>query len=327
VARDAFPTKDFLPGRDDVGRRLDRVVRRLLPSASLSSVFQAIRTGAVLVGGRAVAGAYRVRPGDVIRVRADLAEAGVAHAAPLPEATPPDWLASAIVLENDHLLVLNKPRGLLVHGEGSVEVAVRSYLAPKLPVSLSFLPGPLHRLDRNTSGLLVFGKSLPGAQHFSGLLKAGAVGKLYLGLLEGALLERSEWVDPLERRSHDAVTRQSDDGAVARTAAIPLLRSDRFTLAALQIATGFTHQIRAQAKIHGHPLAGDRKYGGSPRTGGYFLHAWILELHEPDELLGLARIVAPPPPRAVALLRAELGQAVVDAVLATAHQFPLPFSR
>ena len=327
MARGSFPTRDFLPGRDDVGRRLDRVVRRLLPSAPLSRIFQAIRTGEIQVGGRVAAGAYRVREGDVIRVRAELAEESAVQAIRPPTDAPPDWLLSAILLENEHLLVLNKPRGLLVHGEGSVEQAVRAYLAPRLPASLSFVPGPLHRLDRNTSGLLAFGKSLSGARLFSELLRQGAIGKLYLGLLEGALAERAEWEDTLIRTSRDASTRQSAGGANARTTAVPLLRGGRLTLAAIQIATGFTHQIRAQAQIHGYPLAGDRKYGGSPRPGGYLLHAWILELPAHNDLLGFTRIVAAPPPRTVALLRDELGEGPVDALLAGAGQFPLPFSR
>ncbi len=302
-------------------------MRRLLPSAPLSRIFQAIRKGEILVGGRAVAGSYRVQEGDVIRVRADLAKAGFAKATHPEAEAPAEWLSSAILLESDHLLVVNKPRGLLVHGEGSVERAIRAYLAPKLPASLSFLPGPLHRLDRNTSGLLAFGKSLAGSRRFSSLLKSGAIGKLYLGLLDGALLTRVEWEDALERKGRDGVTMQSSGGVTARTAVVPLLQSDRFTLSALQIATGFTHQIRAQAKIHGHPLAGDRKYGGSSRPGGYLLHAWILELSEPDELLGFARIVAPPPSQMLSFLRVELGGRAIDALLASAEGFPLPFSK
>ncbi len=325
MARESFLMRDFRPGRDDLGRRLDRVVRRLLPAAPLSRVFQAIRTGEVLVGERAVAGAYRLSDGDVIRIRADLFESGSAQTLPAREGTPPRWLSSAILFENEHLLILNKPRGLLVHGEGSVERAVRAYLAPSLPAALSYAPGPLHRLDRNTSGALVFGKSLQGSRLFTHLLREGAIGKLYLGLLEGSLSERAEWEDSLERTSREAITRPSARGPVARTFVLPLLRSHRFTLAALQIATGFTHQIRAQARIHGHPLAGDIKYGGAPCPGGYLLHAWILELPATGELLGITRVVAPPPPESLSRLRLELGGEPVDSLLGNAERFPLPF--
>lgn len=343
--------RTLIPGSDDLGRRLDRVMRRLLPAVPLSGLFRAIRTGEILVGGqgpggRLVDGKYRLRRGDTILVGPRLAEslpsaragdvaaeqtdagvrAGAARrsAKDLASGEAPEaggdrsWLRPAIILETEDLLVLNKPRGLVVHGKDSVEEVVRAYLAPRIPPSLSFLPGPLHRLDRNTTGLLVFGKSLAGARLFTGRLRSGGVAKRYLALLEGRLTEEVRWADRLSRDRGARITREAGEGRIARTHARPLVHTDRYTLAAVSIETGLTHQIRAQAALHGHPLAGDRKYGAAPFPGGYLLHAWILELEGEGGTHGVGRLLAPPPAATVATLGELFGRASIDRLLATA---------
>jgi 23S rRNA pseudouridine955/2504/2580 synthase len=199
------------------------------------------------------------------------------------------------------LLVLNKPPGLLVHGPESLDIQVQAYLAGKLPPSLSFKPGPLHRLDKPTSGIVVFSETLEGARRFSALLQERRIGKRYLALVDGSLEEEATWEDILVRdrelrksfidatadagisaaagdRIPAAKATAKDAAKHARTRVYPLARAAGYTLVMLEIDTGRTHQIRAQAAAHGHPLAGDRKYGGSPQQGGFLLHAGVLEL-------------------------------------------------
>jgi 23S rRNA pseudouridine955/2504/2580 synthase len=177
--------------------------------------------------------------------------------------------------------------GLAVHGPDSLETRVRTYLAPKLSPSLSFKPGPLHRLDKPTGGIIVFSTSLAGAQRFSALLRSRSIRKTYLALLDGVLERDETWEDALvrdrERGKSFTADAGDDDAKEARTRVYPLAHtgSDQrsaATLARLEIDTGRTHQIRAQAAAHGHPLSGDRKYGGRPQRGGFLLHAWMLEL-------------------------------------------------
>ena len=190
-----------------------------------------------------------------------------------------------VLWENDDFLVLDKPRGTLVHGSGGLDGPVRRYLLPRLPPSLAFAPGPLHRLDRNTTGVLFFAKSIGGARLFSRALREGRTRKTYIALVEGDLRGTAVWEDTLRRDEKSRVTRPSPaappgteggppaSGKTARSAARPLLRGKGLTLCEIVIGTGRTHQIRAQAAAHGHPLAGDVKYGGKPFPGGYFLHA------------------------------------------------------
>jgi 23S rRNA pseudouridine955/2504/2580 synthase len=192
-----------------------------------------------------------------------------------------------ILFESPDFLVLNKPAGLAVHGEGSLDTLAQAYLAPKIPPSLSFRPGPLHRLDKPTSGVIVFSASLAGARRFSALLRSRALTKGYLALVEGVIETGGVWEDELVR-DHERQKTLSFSGhyppmespKTARTRFKPLRIKPPYTLLQLELDTGRTHQIRAQAAAHGHPLAADRKYG-SPQPGDLLLHAWFLET--PDE--------------------------------------------
>ncbi|MFP3042706.1 RluA family pseudouridine synthase [Treponema primitia] len=296
---------------DDDGRRLDRILRKALPDIPLSAIHSLLRKRRILVDGVPGKPADRVRTGAAIRVPIIPPDTG-ANTAPVkaetttPAKKPPDL---EVLREAAGLLVLNKPAGLTVHGPDSLEEAVQAYLAGKISPSLSFTPGPLHRLDRPTSGIIVFSTSIEGARNFSALLRERRISKTYLALLDG-LLDRDEtWEDtlirdrelgksftaretslqnaqktPLQNASaghRDAET--GEDGFKdARTRVYPLTQSTmaKTTLARLEIDTGRTHQIRAQAAAHGHPLAGDRKYGGSGQQAGFLLHAWTLDLPE-----------------------------------------------
>ena len=300
---------EFVAGANDAGRRLDRVVRKFLGEVSLGAIYRAIRTGSVLVNGAKRREDYRVHSGDKLRFakklidESDLQTSDRAGETDPARAEPAVSLTAPIVFENEHILILNKPRGMLVHGHDSLEQEVRAYLTPKLPPSLSFRPGPLHRIDRNTSGLVTFGISIRGAERFTELLSAGQIRKIYLALVDGTLRRAAVWTDPLARDTAHRVTRIDPSGKTAVTRAIPLISAKGRTLAAIEIETGRTHQIRAQAALHGHPLSGDRKYG-SIHVHPYLLHAFLLRPSRLDPILGFASLSAPLPPAATKLLRA-----------------------
>jgi 23S rRNA pseudouridine955/2504/2580 synthase len=307
---------------DDGGRRLDRVLRKALPDMPLSAIHSLLRKGRILVNGVPGKAADRVRSGATIRVPVYDSDTAVPlppeqHMAPnlMPNLMPNSDLD--ILREDADFLVLNKRAGLAVHGpdKESLEALVRAYLAPKLPPSLSFRSGPLHRLDKPVSGVIVFSKSLEGARSFSALLRERRIRKTYLALLEGILDRDETWEDVLERdrklgksfvaRGHAPATGE-DAPREARTRVQPLAHStgagtNGATLARLEIDTGRTHQIRVQAAAHGHPLAGDSAYGGGPLetgvrySGRFLLHACSLELPG-NALPGLPRRLEAPLP-------------------------------
>jgi 23S rRNA pseudouridine955/2504/2580 synthase len=270
-------------GADDDGRRLDRILRKALPDLPLSGVYRLLRQKRALVNGLPAKADARVRSGQTIRLEGFIHDGG--------GRVPPDGLRAApakkplrIIWEGAGILALDKETGICVHGPDSLDEQARAYLERKLPASLSFKPGPLHRLDRPSSGVVVFSTSLEGARIFSTLLRARLLKKRYLALVDGKIEEAAFWEETLVRDTRRKKTGASPAaqspgrrGKTARTRVFPLAAGDAYSLVLFEIETGRTHQIRSQAAFHGHPLAGDRKYGGSFLEGGLLLHALSLE--------------------------------------------------
>lgn len=285
-------------GTNDDGRRIDTVLRRVLSRLPLSRIYRALRAGEIRMDGARAKPGARVRAGAVIEVAARLLDQGSGEVES-PSADPGP-VQAMIVARTGHLLVLNKPKGIPVQGGSNLgtrplDEMVRAYLAGS-GASLSFRPGPLHRLDRNTSGLVVFSVSIEGARRFSAAIRDGRLRKYYLALLGGRLTGTEVWRDPLVRDPVRRLTRVSNASGKAvreaETRVTPLLAGREATLALCRLVTGRAHQIRAHAAAHGLPLYGDRKYGGTG-DGGYLLHALRLELEDPDPLLGSLRYSAP----------------------------------
>ncbi len=298
--------RDFPVGSDDAGRRLDVVARKLLSDLPLARLLKAIRQGDVRVNGLKATPERRLDAGEELSVWAPL----VQQKAPVPgssKALPPEFF-SWILNESPDLLVLNKPSGLLVHPgdhrgqrkpstELTLAEVVKLWWQGRFATSLSFQPGPLHRLDRNTSGILVFSLTLRGARQFSKWMTEHHVQKTYFTLLSGELRQETLCTLPLvrqdqERSTRVAETKLGENGLSAQTRFIPLTQHRGLTLAKVMIDGGRTHQIRAHAAALGYPLRGDTKYG-APQAGPWWLHAYSLTL--PNDSLGWQSLQAPFP--------------------------------
>ena len=185
-----------------------------------------------------------------------------------------------ILLQTTDLLIINKPAGISVHGDHSIDTLLSGaavQLSADIPPSarfashplqsLSFKPGPLHRLDKDTTGVLCFSQTLAGAQWFSQCLREKMVGKYYLGVVRGAM--------PSQR-----ITAEDESGkTMTQCYSLSYNRRIDASLILFKLITGKKHQIRKHTASVGHPLAGDRKYrGGNPLHGckHYLLHAWRL---------------------------------------------------
>ena len=271
------PRTAFRVLTDDVDRRVDRVVRRLLPRLPLARLYQALREGDIRVNGARVTPATRTRTADLIWVdRALAATGGVAcPARGRPATGRPAAPPLAVLYRDADILVVDKPAGLAVHGEDdSVLARLAEYPLPRRP-ALSFAPAPVHQLDRVTSGALVVALTLAAARSWSAALRSGMVVKLYLAVVAGDLRTPpggALWEDRLlyDRRVRRA--RSDPAGAiararvwsVARAAGAPAARRPA-TLLLVRLHTGRRHQIRAQAAGRGHALLGDLRYAAVPR--------------------------------------------------------------
>ena len=275
---------------DDEGRRLDRILRKALRDLPLSAIHRLIRQGSVQIDGKPATASLRIQKGQSIII--NLAEPLIY--APLIKKSIKISVTLEIIYENQGLIIINKPSGIPVHGgkgikSESLETLVRSYLEPKIPPSLSFRPGPLHRLDTNSSGLIAFSTNLEGARLFSQLMKDRRIKKTYLTIVEGKIKKAEIWQDELIRDDGEkrSFASQESSSKTAITRIKPIAGNETYTLIQADIETGRTHQIRAQAASRGHPLFGDKKYGARlirPACGKsttFLLHAFRMEFPPP----------------------------------------------
>jgi 23S rRNA pseudouridine955/2504/2580 synthase len=271
---------ELITGENDKDRRLDRILRKALPDYPLPLLHRLLRQKQVLVDGKPCNAQERIGCGAKISILGGSFKKTKKSAPAYRYTCSGNMPPLDILWEGDGLIAVNKPSGLAVHGTDSLDTIVNSYLLEKLPHSLSFKPGPLHRLDKPSSGIIVFSTTLEGARLFSSLMHEQKIRKTYLAVIEGVLEKEEIWQDKLLRdcqKKKTFVSKGASNSKVAITKVIPLSSNNNYTLIKAEIPTGRTHQIRAQAAFHGYPLAGDIKYGGKITKTHFLLHAWKIE--------------------------------------------------
>jgi len=268
---------------DYAGLRLDAALARLFPEHSRSRLQGWLRSGAILVDGAPADAKRKVHGGETVRC--------AVPPAPTFEAAAED-IPLPIVFEDGCLIVIDKPAGLVVHpGNGNERGTLMNALLHHAP-ELARLPraGIVHRLDKDTSGLMVVARTLAAQTHLVRALAARRVKRHYLALVHGRVETAGSVDAPIGRhpvqRIKMAVVKQG--GKEARTHYTPIERFDRCTLLECRLETGRTHQIRVHMAAIGHPLVGDPVYGkkksGDARLdafGRQALHAFRLALAHP----------------------------------------------
>lgn len=268
---------------DATGRRLDAFLAEALPAVSRTWVGESIAAGSVLVNGRRAKPAQRIAGGDVIE--------GTMTERSALTATPQS-IPLAIVYQDADLAVIDKPAGLVVHpAPGHARDTLANALVAHFPqaagVGGTERPGIVHRLDRDTSGLIVVALSHAAHQALQRQIAQRTAGREYLALVRGAPRPAYGIIDvPVGR--HPADRRRMAAHGIrarsARTAYRSVEELGEFTLVSARLETGRTHQIRVHFATIGHPLAGDSTYGG-PRLAGLerqFLHAARLTVQSPS---------------------------------------------
>ena len=302
-----IPGSEMIAGPDDAGRRLDRVLRVVLKDKALSEIYTALRKGGIRVNGTKSVPERRLDEGDRIFLPASL---WIAAKDSMHNIVKEDLgqIADILILATSDLLFVNKPRGELCQGPDGLEGRIRRALSDRMAASLSFVPGPLHRLDRNTTGIITFPHSAIGARGFTAMLRQRRVVKRYLALVDGKVSTPEEWRDRIGRDNQTMTSDVTENGDQAHSEMSPLLNFGGHSLILIHLHSGLTHQIRVQASSRGLPLSGDAKYGGRPFEGGYILHALSLEFPEPPFPDTPRLVTAPLPIDAYNRLEAIFGE-------------------
>lgn len=296
---------------DDAGVRLDKFLARAYPEVPRSRLFRIVRKGEVRINGKRAAVDQRLVPGDDVRLPPVRAEAPVGDALPedraavgrgtpvAPVSRVPKSLvatvAAAVIHEDDRLLVLNKPAGIAVHGGSGISFGMIEALRAGRPDESDSLE-LVHRLDRDTSGVLLVARKPAVLRALHAVLREGeGLEKRYLALVRGSWQLGRKRIDaPLRtdlRVGGERTVRVQAGGKAAISDFRPVQFFGKLaTLMEVSILTGRTHQIRVHAAYAGHPVAGDEKYGDKAfneemaRLGlkRMFLHASSLSFTWPD---------------------------------------------
>lgn len=302
--------KSFTIRENEAGQRLDKYLRKLLPDAPGSFLYKMLRKKNIVLNAQKASGAEHLAVGDeVVCFMSDetfdkfsrSAEDTIEELKRVPVLP-----AFSIVYEDDDILVLNKPAGMLSQKARESDVSANEHLIAYLLESKAlttedlhtFRPSICNRLDRNTSGLLLAGKTLRGLQRLSAELKSRSMAKYYRCLVKGDIPEKKLQKGYLLKDERENAVSVFQNGAPNRqyieTEYAPTERFGDYTLLEVHLITGRSHQIRAHLTSLGHPVIGDPKYGNERENmifqnkagvNRQLLHAYRVRFSDGNEVI------------------------------------------
>ncbi|HLF52709.1 RluA family pseudouridine synthase [Flavobacterium sp.] len=244
--------------------RIDKFLMNLIPNATRNKIQNAATAGDIYVNDLPVRSNYKVKPFDVVRIM-------LTHP-PFENRVDPENIPLDIVYEDDALLLINKPAGLVVHpGHGNYTgtlVNALAYHFENLPMNSSERPGLVHRIDKDTTGLLVIAKTEAAMTHLAKQFEAKTSEREYVALVWGTMKEDQGTIEGnIARHVKDRMQMSVfDDPEIGKPAVTHYKVLERFgyvTLVSCILETGRTHQIRVHMKHIGHPIFNDERYGGN----------------------------------------------------------------
>ncbi len=283
--------KEFVITHNDKNQRVDKFVKKYLKNAPLSFIYKTFRKKDIKVNGKWVKENYILNENDVLRIY--ISDEKIAEF--LSDSFENIKYNFEIIYEDQNILIINKDRGILIHGDNNekkytLSNEVLSYLIDKgeySPRNDNFIPSPIHRLDRNTSGLIIFAKNLMAFKEGSDLFKNKIeIEKHYLALVFGETKEKGEINAPLLKNSKtNTVKVDYQNGKDSLTKYEKIAGNNKYSLLNVNLITGRTHQIRVHLAYIHYPIVGDEKYGNFVLNKDFnkefkyekqFLHAYSL---------------------------------------------------
>ena len=264
--------KKLVIKENDANQRIDKYLKKLLCNASSNFIYKMFRKKDIKINGTRVNEKYILQNGDVLEM--------FLYEDKFNELTKEKDIYDLkrefkVLYEDQNILVVDKPVGLLVHGDANENVntlshQVLSYLKEKGELDVTrestFMPGPAHRLDRNTSGIVIFGKTLAAMQDLNEMIKKRHhIEKSYLTICGGKLTKKQELIGYVKKVTNEDrvqfVKKDDKDALMMKTIVNPLKYTNDYSLVEVKIITGRMHQIRIHLASINHPVIGDRKYG------------------------------------------------------------------
>ncbi|MCG9730714.1 MULTISPECIES: 23S rRNA pseudouridine(955/2504/2580) synthase RluC [unclassified Shewanella] len=277
---------------DHVGQRIDNFLLTKLKGVPKSMIYRIVRKGEVRVNKKRIKPEYKLADGDVVRVPPVRVSESEGRPGPSAKLTKVSQLEDRILYEDKFLIVLNKPSGIAVHGGSGVEFGVIEAMR-SLRTQQKFLE-LVHRLDKETSGVLLIAKKRSALKHLHDQLRYKKMQKDYVALVRGEWQSHDKVIKApllkLTLKSGERIVRVNKEGKESETRFKILQRYSDSTLVQASPVTGRTHQIRVHCQHTGHPIACDDKYSeqkfdDSMRERGLnrlFLHAAQLKFTHPD---------------------------------------------
>lgn len=307
-------------GKNQAGQRLDKFLHKYMPEAGNGFLYKMLRKKNITLNGKRAEGSEILEPEDTVSFFFSDETFQKFTGRPLPSESGVSAAARAgsgaqiyrraykvlsgitVIYEDDDILIANKPAGILSQKASASDLSLNEWLIghlleenPALAQELdTFRPSVCNRLDRNTSGLVLCGKSLAGSQLLSRYIRERSVGKFYRTVCAGELTEGATIKGYLEKDSagNKVTVREKPSGngrdSYIETAYRPLISAGGYTLLEVELITGKPHQIRAHLASMGHPIIGDCKYG-SERVNRKFRESYQLS----SQLLHAYRVVFP----------------------------------
>ena len=293
-----MPKTDFLIKADSgAGKRLDVYLSEQVRVLARNQVQRLIDKGQVRVNGGSARSSYRLKDGD--RVEFDYEIQG-------PETLLPERIELDVLYQDDQVIIIQKPGGMVVHPgagvrAGTLANALLFHFPDIAAVGEEGRPGIVHRLDRDTSGVMVIARTPSAHRELQRQFKAREVEKTYLGVVYGRMPRkegRLAWSIGRHPKHRQRISVKTLNPKRALTFYRVLQEGDEFSLLAIKPLTGRTHQIRVHLAAAGHPIVGDIRYGGK-KTGRsrvrLFLHSHRLAFFHPGTHERLEFVSAPPP--------------------------------